>query len=859
MAGASLLQLASATAQGSSPGSVAGTGQNTAVGSPPPPQPPSLKSEESAEGSSNPRFGGTPPESGRAQRRMSVQAYSAVVERPLVRAPRRRATYNEPLESGMNTLVPGGLQQDQTRRRATLSLPAPPLLPSVQSLLEDIPMVRVKRQREEGEDGSYEMMDVNATSSLLRSPPVPTQDPASLSPAAAVAVGISGGSETKRGVATTAPAAVGAGDRREEAGSTPGSPAMSDASSHGSAAVTAATPAGASGHSRPPTKAARLFSRSASGRGEGQQDGGWASRRKVWNPLPSPATTGYVTSSPAPDWRRHGLESMRTASFDEARLAASKHGLDGARQQDASTPRRASAFVSHGSALPPKVAEINRRTSALERSSTGAAPGRVPHYSDLLSARAPSRSLTAFNSFASHSPMVTLGNPDARIEEEGSDPAVPGDVGSATGNGSAPGAGGGAGHGGGNGAPARIPPTASRAAPMFHVMPATAPFISDLKPSSPHDNAGAAPRRWSVLDSGSRGPSDNEAGGTMFAPAWGESAPAEEGGAGGDGDAAAAATATEKSDGGSSRRAAVMDGPAVGSNAMGGHAGGNQPSGRSPRRGSMMAPPAPAPAGRQAAQSRPWPAAAAAAAADPSDHGRAESNMLAPAWGAPSEEEPAKEPKASAAPAGRGVAERGGRAKALFGGGGGEGRSRSVLTGGTRRWSVVDTTSPPLDLRGAQPPTNAFGRPSWGEATEERVAAEAAAEAEQPSRSPVRQNAGSGAGGNSRRGSMVAAGSNGRGFSTLFHGSSSVGAFEPNEGTSAPGSMGPSMAMLPPAPRRGSVISHGPAMPSSQRRGSVTGMDEPPSASSAKGMSAGWQGVQRQRDFMDPTSQGSAQ
>ncbi len=842
MAGASLLQLASAAAQGSTVASTAGAGQNAANAPAPPPQP-----EERAAGSSNTRFAGSQEEGGsREQRRLSGPTYPAVAD-----APRRRATYNEPLASGMEPRVPEEQQEPASRRRATLS--AAPLLPSVQSLLEDMPMARLKRQREDGEGGSYDM-DVDASSSLLRSPPPPpppqppsAQDPARLAPA----VGISGGSGTERGAA----AAVGAGDGREGGTSTPGGAARGDAT-HGnvSAAATAAAAAAAdtSTHSRPPPKAARLFSRSTAG--GGQQDGGWASRQLGWNSSQSPATTGYIVSSPAPDWRRVNLASMgRAASFDEARAAASKHGLNSG-APDSSKPRRASAFVSHGSALPPKMTEMNRRTSALDPGMRAAAAGRpMPHYSDLLSAKAPSRSLAAFNSYASHAPLVTLGNPDARIEEEESDPAFPtaptspgnsGTTGPATATTAA---------GAGGEAQGRRPPTVSRAARMFHMMPATAAFAADLGSlhpgetpplaSSSRDEAGGS-RRWSVLDPGPSGPGDKEA---AFVPAWG--APAEEGdgdeGRGGGGDAA-----TDTSEAGSSRRGAATTGCSGSGNTAAGHAGGNQqPSSRAPRRGSMMAPPAPT--GRLAAQPRRWPAAA-----DPSDHGRGGSsttaNASAPAWGAPSEEEPAKDPAAAACQAtgvaDRGVAGRGGRARALFGGGGGGGGAAGAGGGGgggggeassgnastgARRWSVLDSTT-----------AGPFSRPSWAEAAEERSA-------EGTSRSPVRQNAGGNGsvGVNSRRGSMASA-PPGHSFSALFHG----GSGSTSGSMPAPGSMGSSMAMLPPAPRRGSVVSHGPAMPPSQRRGSVTGMGTP-AASLANKLSAGWQGAESHAGFLPPSSQ----
>lgn len=136
---------------------------------------------------------------------------------------------------------------------------------------------------------------------------------------------------------------------------------------------------------RPPARAKRLFS------GPRRESPAWKTPREEWNPKVGPET-GFVASSPSPDWRKIGLESLgRTASLDEARAAALRQGLDAGND---GRPRRASAFVVHGSSLPPVVTEMGRRCSAVE---TRAAPIRVPHYSDLLSAKAPFRSVTAYS------------------------------------------------------------------------------------------------------------------------------------------------------------------------------------------------------------------------------------------------------------------------------------------------------------------------------------------------------------------------------------------------------------------------------------------------------------------------------
>lgn len=640
-----------------------------------------------------------------------------------------------------------------------------PLLPSVQSLLEDIPHSRLKRHREEGGGGgrSYDM-DASSPSPLL-APPAPAQESVR-----SAANGIRGGNGAERRSA----ADIGNGDGREGGGSSSGGSGVAamETESQGPTAVP-----DASAHSRPATKASRVGVGSSAG--SGQQDSGWASRKMVWN---SPNSTGYVTASPAMDFRRSLASLGRAASFDEMRAAENRNGL---KSEDASQSRRASAFMARASALPPKLTEIARRDSAFVARGRPAAR-RTAHYSDLLAASAPSRSFTEFNGRPGYSPSVALLNSDARIEEE-----VGGDDDMAAGG------------------RADAPPPTSGSRPVFHVMPATATFNTGLPPRSPTEMPSTGQgrpgdRRYSFLDQGSSSSrpaaAENDGAGATFAPAWG--APAEEG----DGDGIGGAAVTQTSEADNPQAAGTMAG--AGDGDVAGTAAGNQPPRRPPRRGSMV-PPAPA-AGRLGAPPRHWSVAGSS-----SDHDRGTSaeKAFAPAWGAASEEKPAEERAGPSAAEGRGT---GRRVKALFGGGGGAGDARSrggTETGsgtdgvlisqrsglpgpgmsaahegprgssasGPRRWSMSERSTPAPDQR--RPSTAAFVRPLWGEATEDGAA-------EGPSStssfSPVRQAIGNGPVVNSRRGSM------------------------------APG------AMLPPAPRRGSVVAHGPLVStSSQRRGSV--------------------------------------
>lgn len=121
---------------------------------------------------------------------------------------------------------------------------------------------------------------------------------------------------------------------------------------------------------------------------------------------------GYLTTSLSPNWRQSGLGALgRAVSFDEARMAAGRDVVEP--PQDAK-PRRASAFVVETGILSPVVTEVARRDSAFEPRPT---PNRPPitHYSDLLSAGQQFRSITAApGSVPRHS--FPRANPDAEID-----------------------------------------------------------------------------------------------------------------------------------------------------------------------------------------------------------------------------------------------------------------------------------------------------------------------------------------------------------------------------------------------------------------------------------------------------------
>lgn len=252
-----------------------------------------------------------------------------------------------------------------------------PSLPSVGNLL-NAPRSHLKRPLEAPEAAEVHGTNVSEAAAVLSSCTMDSSSSSSSShppntPPRGVTVGRGGGASKFKGVHSDTDGQARTRNAMNE-----------DKTSCGASAV-AADADTAPAQNRSSTRAKRLFS------GPKRESPAWQTPREEWNPKVGPET-GFVMSSPSPDWRRVGLESLgRTASFDEARVAALRQGLDAGND---GRPRRASAFVAHGSSLPPVVTEMGRRCSAVE---TCAAPIRVPHYSDLLSAKAPFRSVTAYS------------------------------------------------------------------------------------------------------------------------------------------------------------------------------------------------------------------------------------------------------------------------------------------------------------------------------------------------------------------------------------------------------------------------------------------------------------------------------
>ncbi|CAM9555812.1 unnamed protein product, partial [Scytosiphon promiscuus] len=631
LAGASLLQLASTAAEDSCPSSTTGVGQS-----------PAHQATESVGQAGvlrnindiNPGVIAFPRD-GHGQVGVSEPTFS-----PPAASPRRRATLHATSASSVGK-PPICDAQEAPRRRASMPVPR---LPSLQSLLKEIPRSRLKRHREDSLGDSFGMDGTDLASSPTS---LPVQEPRSSTGATGFArsghdiVGIFGGSGQDEGSGSGGggggggnggggSSGAGGSDRRDRGGA--GSAAM-DVDSRGRAPTVGPAPA----RSRPVNKTSRLFALPSAP--SGQQDAGRATqKRKAWDPNPPPAATGYVTSSPAPDWRRDGLASVgRAASYDEARAAASRNGLAA---QDSSKPRRASAFVAQLSALPPVVTEMHRRDSAFEASAIPPVSSGTS-YRDVLSAQAASRSVTAFNAQRRFSTSRMLRDPDTTIEEESGDLTPVGSPGKVppwkSGLFPAPAA---SAAGGGGGV--------ARAARTYHIMPATAVFSAGLSarslgavpavaaaaPAEHGGGGGGGRRRWSVLDQASSGQAEKDAGGlTRFVPAWG--APVDEGKYEGEGAAEGLGvfhrrTPTE----------AAADGGSTGGSGDGDSVGDYQ-STNPPRRGSMMAPAARA--GRLASPPSRWPAAG------PSEHDRgmkATANAFVPAWGANTEEVPAEEPTA---------------------------------------------------------------------------------------------------------------------------------------------------------------------------------------------------------------------
>eukprot|EP00752_Nemacystus_decipiens_P002273 g2154.t1 len=522
LVGASLLQLAGTTAEDSAAAAAASPGETKVADFSRPP--PTLDERTGAPrnniGSDNPGLGGMPEDSRGQRTELAPAARTAVPE-----VPSRRATYNATLAS--TTQAPAAPEpQDHPRRRATM--PAP-LLPSVQSLLTSIPPGRLKRPRVgDADDPSRFSLRAGPPSSSSSSPRE------QLGGIAETCLGGDIGSTSE-------------GDQGEDSGTLGKSTGVLEGI---------------------PTAVAADMNSGGSDRQHQQPGDRWAERRGSWDPNHrlNHGTPGFVASAPVPEWRRLGLASMgRAASYDEAAAALRARGLhpqagEGGGNDDPSKPRRSSAFVSHGSALPPVVTEMGRRDSAFEpRALAPAAWRRVPHYSDLLSARAPSRAVTTVNGHPGyHAPFAALRNTNTMVEEGGGGgcTSLSGDAGSSaetpgsrppwnapTPGGNAtlrPGlaagaAAAGAGRGGRVGG---IPPPtlASRAAArMFHVMPATAAFTAGLAAPSPGaedpggdgDGDGDGARRLSVTSRVTSEQAGKEVGSMVLVPAWG--APAEQG------------------------------------------------------------------------------------------------------------------------------------------------------------------------------------------------------------------------------------------------------------------------------------------------------------------------------------------
>ena len=456
--------------------------------------------------------------------------------------PRRRASYTAPQSSSLFT--PGApflpdARPEAPKRRATISDAS--VLPSLQSLLYDVPRGNLKRPR----DGEYLKTPAAATGYMeVDAPPIARPPPAVPRQRSGLArsvfgagrfgggarSGSGGGGGGGGGAGGGGSGGGGGGDGSGGGGGGGGGGEINSAGSEtsgkeGPGAPAAASAATESGQSRPSGMTKMLFS----GAGRGRQGGAWGTDGYSWSQDKdqnltqsqnkgqdldqNPGAAGYLVSSPAPDWRKTGLSSFgRAASYDEAREAAGKNGLD---TSDSSKPRRASAFVTHGSALTPVVTEMGRRDSAVEHRAVAPPTSRhVPHYSDLLSAKNPSRSLTAFTRSNPRVPFA-FGRPpiDAKAgsQEEGGAGSGPG---SETGGGrmgessrhSAP-------SGGGRTALwKKSPPEewrssdessqgatrapdgrpAGRAARMFHVMPATAAYGTDLAVPRPPDEKPSA-------------------------------------------------------------------------------------------------------------------------------------------------------------------------------------------------------------------------------------------------------------------------------------------------------------------------------------------------------------------------------
>lgn len=377
LAGASLLQLAiSASGDGSSRAPPV-----PAKGTPP-------------KNGKNPRNSTSEPKAvDKARRDVHSQGKTSGAGEPSSDIRPRRGSFAAPLYSSTPTKAVVTTTKGESAECA-------PSLPSVGNLL-NAPRSHLKRPLEAQEAAEGHCMNVSEAAAALTSSTMDSSTSSSSShppntPPRGVTVGRGGSTEVFKGV------------HSDTDGEASNRNAMDkDKTSCGASAV-AADADTAPALNRSSARAKRLFS------GPKRESPEWQTTREEWNPKVGPET-GFVTSSPTPDWRKVGLESLgRTASFDEAREAALRQGLDAGND---GRPRRASAFVTHGSSLPPVVTEMGRRCSAVE---TRAAPIRVPHYSDLLSAKAPFRSVTAYGGGAERYRPTSAGfesQPDNELDD----------------------------------------------------------------------------------------------------------------------------------------------------------------------------------------------------------------------------------------------------------------------------------------------------------------------------------------------------------------------------------------------------------------------------------------------------------
>lgn len=553
LAGASLLQLAGSKAQAPPP-------------SPKKPSSPDMKppvksgSSPAAKGEISPtRPAASTEEHGDDKMSFggAVQGDEAPAREARATPTQRRASYAAPQKEVEPALTP--------KRRFTL--PATPL-PPLGSILERRPAGGLKRPRE---DGSKCLEDAPAQqhSPPPRSPSTPV-DRDSSAPS-------HGPADPGKLVDAEEPSATygvdpRAGPENDGGRGCPGSSPPAERLPGQDGLSRSCDASGGATASRPSAGAKRLF------------PGAW-NEFQAWGPGPEGRSgsdqVGYLTKTLAPDWRKSGLESLgRAMSFDEALQAVGRDVLEP--PQDGK-PRRGSAFCVQAGIHPPVVTEVNRRDSALEPRPTPSRPP-ISHYSELLSAGQPFRSITAAHGGI---PVHGQARPRLGADVEGEESLAKCSRGPFGHRRSRPG-------GGPADAPTRndwgtrsgfadqpmrdASAAPSRASRLFHVMPAETPFTSGLRapPGSrqefrfrqdragpregntgsaeqiasvvgtmhglgaeeqqqtgPASGEGGAPggpapqgRRWSVLDSSVPPPPVAEA--NNYVLAWGEGAQAQE-------------------------------------------------------------------------------------------------------------------------------------------------------------------------------------------------------------------------------------------------------------------------------------------------------------------------------------------